>query len=345
MKNIIIALLTFLVLPSISFALVGDISCNDCFVGTCECTITDCTSGLLEVFSGGTCGSQLQYQLEFSQGTVSWSPTQTGTFHGIAFCDSGAQSTCQTISVTAGGGTTTTTTVPLENFVINITNNELILNADNEIKVLLGDEQCRLDRNSVDLRYTTILPIKIEPQAMVCADEACVMSCTYDINPLDNWVDPLQLSLIVGLTTGLEITEDKELPIIDPSQTTTTTTVPGANATTTTTQPGATTTTTMTTSPGALDLAVIVPDLRALQQDLNSVSNDANGLADKLREIGDIRFRTYRNVAIDIDDATDKIDVIVTLVNNAPNSESNRQRVVNDLGTLKNSLQAIAENL
>jgi len=224
----------------------------------------------------------------------------------------------------------TTTTLPVEGLIVNITNQNLTLNEVNEIRVLLGDELCRLDKDKVHIRHTTFLPIKVEPKNMACTDGTCIIECGYSITPEANWVSPVELTVIVNLS-GQLVPVDKSLDIVEEEVTTTTTTSTTLGGATTTTVP--------------IDLTVIVPDLRELQQELSSIKDDVDDLAERLRDIEDTRYRRYQNIGGDIEDAIDGIKDIINQVYSNPRSATNRDAVVNELINLKNSIQQIVDEL
>ncbi len=232
---------------------------------------------------------------------------------------------------------TTTTTLPVEGIIVNITNHNLLLNRTNEIKVIVGDSDCRIDRNNIYVRYTTFLPVKTEPRKMICTDAKCVVQCTYTVAPDSEWLSPVELTLILNISRQI-IEVDKNLEIVAAAPATTTTTLRSG---TTTTIAGATT----TTVAGTIDLRSIIPDLRKLQQDLNSVKADVDDLAERLRETGDIRYRKYLDISGNIDDAVDKINDVISIINKDPTSQTSKQRVVSELTTLKSDIEKIADDL
>ncbi len=202
--------------------------------------------------------------------------------------------------------------------------------------MLIGDNDCRIDRNNIYIKYTTLLPVKVDARKMICTDSKCVVQCTYSLAPDSDWKNPVELAVLVNLT-GPVMTVEKNIALADASATTTTTTL-RTNATTTTL--GSTTTTVR-----SVDMRDIIPDLRKLQQDLNSVKADVDDLAERLRDIGDTRYRDYYTVSGDISDAVDEINVIIAAINKDPTSQANKQRVRNDLIALRQAIQEIADSL
>ncbi len=227
--------------------------------------------------------------------------------------------------------TTTSTTLPVEGLVVDITNQNLQLDKINEIKVLLGDEQCRLDKNNVNIRYTSLIPnILSDPKRMTCSDSKCVMECSYSIKPDSEWKSPAKLAVIVNISHQL-VPVDKNLNIVG---------APAA-ATTTTTQRGQTTTTTT----GGIDLTRVKPDLEKLKRDLSSAKSDVDNLAERLQEEGNRQYTRYRTIGSDISDAIGKIDDIIAQINSDPRSVASRDKVVIDLRSLKTDIENIINDL
>lgn len=120
-KLIIIPLITIFLFPSIVFA---EIICRDCFVGDCKCIITDCDSGILDIFSSMSCSMIPDYEFTFSDGSLRWSPESARSYYAIVLCSDGkTKSDCSLITVkmreeettttTTKPKTTTTTTLPV----------------------------------------------------------------------------------------------------------------------------------------------------------------------------------------------------------------------------------------
>ena len=98
MKKILTAFIFILLFLNPSLA---EISCGKCEVGNCICEITDCDSGIFDVFSS-TCILEPDYEYIFSQGFVKWGPKQARSYYVKALCSDGeTQSDCTLITVRA----------------------------------------------------------------------------------------------------------------------------------------------------------------------------------------------------------------------------------------------------
>lgn len=107
MKKPIAALTFILLFLSPVFA---EISCRRCEVGNCVCEITDCDSGIFDVFSSTSCALTPDYEYMFSEGYVKWSPASARSYYVKALCSDGeTQSNCTLMTVKAAEVTTTTT--------------------------------------------------------------------------------------------------------------------------------------------------------------------------------------------------------------------------------------------
>ena len=94
---ILIALSIFILSQKMAFA---EISCKSCFVGSCRCDITDCESGIFDVFSSTSCTLMPDYEFTFSNGYVVWSPEVAKSYYVKALCSDGkTQSECTLITV------------------------------------------------------------------------------------------------------------------------------------------------------------------------------------------------------------------------------------------------------
>jgi len=92
-KTFLLANIIFLsLLSSISYAV--PVPCDSCLVSSCQCTITDCSSGTLDVYSTPDCTLIPTYSFKFSDGTVTWSPSSTGSYYLRVLCDDGSISSC-----------------------------------------------------------------------------------------------------------------------------------------------------------------------------------------------------------------------------------------------------------
>jgi hypothetical protein len=105
----IIAVFIFILLflnPSLA-----EISCRRCEVGNCVCEITDCDSGIFDVFLSTSCTLEPDYEYTFSQGFIRWSPLQAASYYVKALCSDGqTQSDCTLVTVKAQAAVTTTKT-------------------------------------------------------------------------------------------------------------------------------------------------------------------------------------------------------------------------------------------
>jgi hypothetical protein len=107
-KKFIIALALTILLPTIALA---DISCEKCEIGNCVCEITDCDSGIFDVFSS-TCAMEPDYEYIFSGGYLKWYPEIARSYYVKVLCSDGeTQSDCFLITVKAKAIPTTTTTI------------------------------------------------------------------------------------------------------------------------------------------------------------------------------------------------------------------------------------------
>lgn len=113
-KILIIAGIAFLFLPCLVEA---SIICNRCYVGNCECEVTDCDSGIVDIFASTSCGTFPDYELTFSGGYFRWNPPMARSYYAIALCSDGrTTSTCDVITARVEAVTTTlkpTTTTTL----------------------------------------------------------------------------------------------------------------------------------------------------------------------------------------------------------------------------------------
>jgi len=107
MRKTAALLVTFLLLPSLALA---SVSCDSCKVGDCTCVITDCDSGILDIFSASSCSITPSYEYTFSAGSLKWNPPTSRTYYVKALCSDGeTQSDCFAVTVKSAQATTTTT--------------------------------------------------------------------------------------------------------------------------------------------------------------------------------------------------------------------------------------------
>jgi len=110
MKKLIALFVLILLPPSLVSARV---SCKDCKINQCICTITDCESGILDIFSGSSCAIEPDYEYTFSNGYLEWSPKVAKSYYVKALCSDGeTQSSCDAITVKSLEEAITTTTKP-----------------------------------------------------------------------------------------------------------------------------------------------------------------------------------------------------------------------------------------
>jgi hypothetical protein len=108
--------LEILLLTSIfSFALLSVLSfaaviCTPCEVNNCICTVEECSSGILRIYSSSNCRIP-SYEYTFYSYRFNWTIASTGTHYFKAFCSDGKTTACTPITVKAIGATTTTTTI------------------------------------------------------------------------------------------------------------------------------------------------------------------------------------------------------------------------------------------
>ena len=100
LTNLIFLFLFF----SVSYAI--SISCDPCDVNDCQCSITDCTSGTLDVYTTTDCTFTPTYSFAFSDGTKTWSPPSADSYYLKVLCDDSNISDCTTFDVTSGEDTT-----------------------------------------------------------------------------------------------------------------------------------------------------------------------------------------------------------------------------------------------
>ncbi|MHA1742620.1 MAG: hypothetical protein ACTSV6_00030 [Candidatus Heimdallarchaeota archaeon] len=102
--SLIMLAFSFILFSSLSYAA---IVCDPCEPRACFCSIDDCSSGLLRIYSSSTCRIP-GYEYTFSNNKFTWNFAETGTYYFKAFCDDGNVSACYRVTVK----TPTTTTIP-----------------------------------------------------------------------------------------------------------------------------------------------------------------------------------------------------------------------------------------
>ena len=106
-KGLITLFIIILLFPSLVLA---GISCQSCKIGTCTCTISDCDSGIIDIFSASSCSTEPDFEYTFSNGYLDWSPKTARSYYAIALCSDGeTKSSCDLITVSSVEVVTTTT--------------------------------------------------------------------------------------------------------------------------------------------------------------------------------------------------------------------------------------------
>jgi hypothetical protein len=105
--TILISILVFLSLASISLARVR---CDDCYIQDCSCSISECSSGTLNIYSVSGCSDAPDFSFTFSDGVLPWQPSSADKYYLMAICDDAeTKSSCTSIQVKSGASTETTT--------------------------------------------------------------------------------------------------------------------------------------------------------------------------------------------------------------------------------------------
>jgi hypothetical protein len=112
-EKILFAILSsFLVFP----VALASVSCPNCLVNeNCVCTVTDCATGLVDIYSSLNCAGNPLYEYSFSSSGFTWFPDQAATYFALALCDDRhINSPCSEVDVFSAETTpeisTTTTT-------------------------------------------------------------------------------------------------------------------------------------------------------------------------------------------------------------------------------------------
>ena len=82
------------------------LSCDDCAINSCSCSISNCQSGILEVYKQSECSSTPSYIYTFSGNEKTWFPESEGKYFLKVSCDDGKESSCTEVGI---GDTTSTT--------------------------------------------------------------------------------------------------------------------------------------------------------------------------------------------------------------------------------------------
>ncbi len=86
------------------------VSCPSCIIGGCSCSISDCASGTIDIYSSSTCQGNSLFEYTFTGGSFPWFPSNIGTYYMTAFCDDGrTKSVCSPVSVVSTSVSTQST--------------------------------------------------------------------------------------------------------------------------------------------------------------------------------------------------------------------------------------------
>lgn len=108
-KILIASLVLLMIVSLLPTRASADVSCSDCTIGDCLCLISDCDSGIFDIFSTSSCSLTPDFEYTFSNGLLNWSPDVAKSYYAKALCDDGeTQSDCTLITVRTIEETTTT---------------------------------------------------------------------------------------------------------------------------------------------------------------------------------------------------------------------------------------------
>jgi hypothetical protein len=102
----LISTLAFVSLTAVSFAM---IRCSSCYISDCSCTIPECSSGIVSVYSTSDCSGVPDYSFTFSDTSFSWQPTSAKTYWIMVLCDAETRGSCTSIKALSSTPTTKTT--------------------------------------------------------------------------------------------------------------------------------------------------------------------------------------------------------------------------------------------
>lgn len=110
-KTVAIAPLFFLAifLFLFQFPQVSAFDCSTCAPGNCYCSISECPTGSLDVYSTQCSGIPVK-EFTFANNTFNWTQANANNYYFQVFCDSGAISNCTNADLTSFSNITTTTT-------------------------------------------------------------------------------------------------------------------------------------------------------------------------------------------------------------------------------------------
>jgi len=110
-KIIFAILISFFIIPSA----LASITYQTCRMNNCPVSITDCSSGLVDIYSSSTCTGNPSSEYSFSSGSFPWYPDTAGTYYMFALCDDGhTHSICSPVTVSGLITTSSTTTTTTE---------------------------------------------------------------------------------------------------------------------------------------------------------------------------------------------------------------------------------------
>jgi len=99
-KIIFAILISSLIFPSTLAAI--NYNPQNCRVNNCPITISDCSNGLVDIFSSSTCSGNPLFEYSFSSGNLPWYPASEGIYYMYALCDDGhVKSICSQITVSS----------------------------------------------------------------------------------------------------------------------------------------------------------------------------------------------------------------------------------------------------
>lgn len=93
------------------------VTCPACNVNSCQCSISDCGSGSIDIYSTQTCQGNPLFEYTFTGGNFPWFPTNAGSYYMTAFCDDGrTKSICSPVVASSGTNTGTQTSSGTSSF-------------------------------------------------------------------------------------------------------------------------------------------------------------------------------------------------------------------------------------
>ncbi len=85
------------------FSTPNQISCENCEVGSCSCSVNICQSGFVDIHETEECKLTPSYSKTFSGGSFVWNPESEGTYGFKVLCDDGTKGSCIQINVGQNG--------------------------------------------------------------------------------------------------------------------------------------------------------------------------------------------------------------------------------------------------